>query len=162
MREIKVGKSRVLNLPFNTLRGSEFWFYAFLQFWKDEIDQINKIQSAENCKNSIFRTSALQQNWFHAKSEWRKNPEISSLCLTQYPLPNLGPVSTAQIGCNVHLPKWEGEIQMQESKGKNCVFNLCVAMSLVASATEILASWPTQANLFPSEEKLTECTQPPH
>ena len=71
-------------------------------------------------------------------------------------------VSTAQNGSSEHLPKWEGEIQMQESKGKNCVFNLCVAMSLVASATEILASWPTQANLFPSEEKFTECTQPPH
>ena len=49
-----------------------------------------------------------------------------------------------------------GEIQMQDSKGKNWVFSLCVAMSLVASATEMLESWPTQANLFPSAEKLTE------
>ena len=41
------------------------------------------------------------------------------------------------------------------------VFSLWVAMSLVASATEMLESCPTQANLLPSAEKLTEWTQPP-
>ena len=54
-----------------------------------------------------------------------------------------------------------GEIQMQDKSGKNWVFSLWVAMSLVASATEMPESWPTQANLLPSAEKLTEWTQPP-
>ena len=54
-----------------------------------------------------------------------------------------------------------GAIQIQDRNGKNLVLKLKTAFSLVASATEMLESCPTQANLLPSAEKLTEWTHPP-
>ena len=41
--------------------------------------RLNKIQHPKIVKNNNFRPSRFSKNWFHGKSEWRKNLEISTL-----------------------------------------------------------------------------------
>ena len=64
---------------FTTFRGSEFWFlwiFALSEDWNlpnEQYSQPLKWQKRYflHCKNP--------QNWFHVKSEWYKNLEISTL-----------------------------------------------------------------------------------
>ena len=46
--------------------------------------KLTKLTKFRNGKKGSFRTSKISQNWFHVKSEWQENPEISTLCSTNF------------------------------------------------------------------------------
>ena len=62
---------------------------------------------------------------------------------------------------NVGVCIYLSVIQVRVSRGSRSVLSFITIMSLVASATEMELSCPTQASLDPSPEKLTAWTQPP-
>ena len=70
-------------LSFNTFRGSEFWFlciFSLFEDWnwpKEQNSQPLKLQKRQ------FLHFKNPQNWFHVKSEWYKNLEISTHCVLQ-------------------------------------------------------------------------------
>ena len=54
-----------------------FWIIAFSEGWNVPNSYF---QSPKNCKNGIFWSFAILQNWFHVKSQWQENAEFSTLC----------------------------------------------------------------------------------
>ena len=81
LREINFGDSRSAKTFFlDTFKDCTFLFSNFhelLHFLKDETHQNNKIQGPKISNNSSIRISRFSKNWFHVKSEWQRNPEIS-------------------------------------------------------------------------------------
>ena len=69
LREINFDEYR--SAKSNTFWGSEFWLLWLISAL---------VEVPKNGKKHIFRTSRISQGWFHVKSEWQKNPEISKLC----------------------------------------------------------------------------------
>ena len=81
LREINFGDSRSAKTFFlDTFKDCTFLFSNFhelLHFLKDETHQNNKIQGPKISNNGSIRISRFSKNWFHVKSEWQRNPEIS-------------------------------------------------------------------------------------
>ena len=66
------------------LSALHFETLGFGDIFKSEKSPKIKIQSLQNCWNGSFWASQTSQNWFHVKSEWQKNPKISTLCFTYF------------------------------------------------------------------------------
>ena len=72
---------KVKHCHFNNFEGLEFWFLEKFHTWKCQ--KLPIMQNEELLKRSKLQFLVLQnyQNWFHVKSGWHKNPEISTLCI---------------------------------------------------------------------------------
>ena len=59
-----------------------FWILIFGEFYTWKCQKISKIQSCQNGSCGVIQQ--LDHNWFHVTSEWRKNPDISTVCCSNY------------------------------------------------------------------------------
>ena len=79
LREINFGEKRSAKYAILTHLGAlNFDFCGILHFLKVEMYQINKIYSPKKWPKWKFLDFLFLQNWFHVKSKWQKNPEIST------------------------------------------------------------------------------------
>ena len=66
------------NVVFGNFRGSGFWFLVNLsKFQVPNLPKFN-VQRLWNCCKWLFGPFEFAKMWFHAKSEWRKNDQIST------------------------------------------------------------------------------------
>ena len=82
LREINCSwLQKVKNYSLNNFEGFQFWFLE--KYHTRKCQKSSKIQNSEVLKWSKWQLLGFQndQNWFHAKSKWQKNPEISTLCI---------------------------------------------------------------------------------
>ena len=82
LREINSGWfQKVKNCRFNHFGGFELLFLDI--FHTQKCQKFPKIQNSYLLKWSKWLFLGLYNdlNWFHVKSEWQKNPEISTLCI---------------------------------------------------------------------------------
>ena len=80
LREIKVGEIRVWNMPFEHFE--RIWsltFMNFRTFCRLKFTKSINFRTHKAAKRRFWNFSILQ-NWFHVKSMWQENPEISTLC----------------------------------------------------------------------------------
>ena len=69
------------NYLFDCFSSFEFWLFG--NFTLENVKNIKQIQNSELFIWSKWQFWELHndQNWFHVKSEWQKNPEIFTLCI---------------------------------------------------------------------------------
>ena len=66
LREIKIGEFWISRFQF-------FLFMNFCTFWKLKFPNLLKVRNTPVLELQEF------QNWFHVKSKWQKNPEMSKI-----------------------------------------------------------------------------------
>ena len=86
------------NWHFDKFTGFEFWFcFFFVMKILNKFTKL-KIQCFYNYQNWQFLDSEKCQIWFHVKSGWQKNSQISTLCAQDH----ASIKSTVSISCCHH------------------------------------------------------------